>query len=64
MPSARVRKGSRKPAQIQSSKIGRVVPRRTSHAHPEHGDEHIGAKEEQVAPTLPPRGDDDEPKQG
>jgi hypothetical protein len=27
-------------------------------------DKHIGALEEQVTPTTPPRPDDDEPKQG
>lgn len=27
-------------------------------------DQHIGAREDQVTPTTPPRPDDDEPKQG
>jgi hypothetical protein len=27
-------------------------------------EEHIGATEDQVHPTLPPKADDDEPKQG
>ena len=28
------------------------------------GDRHIGATENQVSPTMPPRPEDDEPKQG
>lgn len=33
-------------------------------ASPGHGDEHMGATEEQMRPTLPPKSEDDEPKQG
>jgi hypothetical protein len=28
------------------------------------GEQHIGATEDQVSPTMPPKSDDDEPKQG
>jgi hypothetical protein len=28
------------------------------------GDKHMGATEDQVSKTMPPRADDDEPKQG
>jgi hypothetical protein len=28
------------------------------------GEKHIGATEDQVSPTMPPKADDDEPKQG
>jgi hypothetical protein len=41
---------------------GRPVRR---HAVPiTRGDKHIGATEDQVAITMPPKADDDEPKQG
>jgi hypothetical protein len=35
------------------------------HAVPfSRGEKHIGATEDQVSVTMPPKGDDDEPKQG
>ena len=39
---------------------------RTSHSQPEAGDEHLGAKENQVSDTTAPAGQayKDEPKQG
>jgi hypothetical protein len=41
-----------------------VAPKRAPHSSHDEGDEHIGAVENQVAPTSPPSPDDDEPKQG
>jgi hypothetical protein len=38
--------------------------RRVSRPAPDPGDEHIGATEGQVIRVMPPRADDDEPKQG
>ena len=37
---------------------------RTRTASPGHGDEHMGATEEQMRSTLPPKSEDDEPKRG
>ncbi len=39
-------------------------PGNTPEAPATANDDHMGAKEDQVSPTSPPRPDDDEPKQG
>jgi hypothetical protein len=59
----------RKSASIADS---RRKPRKTGRARPlnrhpvafSRGEKHIGATEDQVSVTMPPKGDDDEPKQG
>ena len=50
---------ARKP---RNSAAGRLARRHNVPTTP--GDKHMGATEQQVSVTMPPRVDDDEPKQG
>jgi len=49
---------------VKKGRLDRPARRRARSASPGHGDEHMGATEEQMRPTLPPTSEDDEPKQG
>jgi hypothetical protein len=49
---------------MKKGRFERSARLRTRTASPGHGDEHMGATEEQMRPTLPPKSEDDEPKQG
>jgi hypothetical protein len=49
---------------VKNGRFDRPAPLRTHMPTPGHGDEHMGATEEQMRPTLPPRAEDDEPRQG
>jgi hypothetical protein len=47
----------------------RAAPKKPKRASPrtaagDAGDRHMGATENQASPTMPPRPEDDEPKQG
>ena len=46
----------------RNSAAGRLARRHSVPTTP--GDKHMGATEQQVSVTMPPRADDDEPKQG
>ena len=46
----------------RNSNAGRSAKKRPAPA--DRSEKHIGATEDQVMPTLPPKADDDEPKQG
>ena len=49
---------------VKKGRLGKPARLGTRAASPGHGDEHMGAPEEQIRPTLPPKSEDDEPKQG
>jgi hypothetical protein len=50
------------PRKVRNSASARSLKR---HAVPfSRGEKHIGATEDQVSVTMPPKGEDDEPKQG
>ena len=61
--SGKTRGSARRPARpIRALEPSRTMKR---HAAPSsRGEGHIGAMENQIGKTLPPRPDDDEPKQG
>jgi len=57
-----VRTDKKRPADRQTTAREKATGR---HAAPSNATEkHLGALESQVGRTLPPKGDDDEPKQG
>jgi hypothetical protein len=49
---------------VNKGRLDKTARLRTRTASPHSGDEHMGATEEQMRPTLPPKSEDDEPKQG
>ena len=49
---------------VRKGHFDKLARLRTRTPSPGHGDEHMGATEEQMRPTLPPKVEDDEPKQG
>lgn len=62
MPTARERPQVKTPVR-RPPRSGNRRPKR--HATPSSpGEQHIGATEDQVSKTMPPKTDDDEPKQG
>lgn len=53
------------PVDVSASQPRTITRRPPPHPTPGGlGEQHIGATEDQVTPTMPPKGDDDEPKQG
>jgi hypothetical protein len=64
MPSNELSEGRKEDRLRRDAKPAESARDAPSHGRAAPEDKHIGALEDQVTPTMPPRPDDDEPKQG